>query len=357
MHTADIRHIGVDAAGRYLVTSSIDKTVRVWELATGRLLRTLRPPIGDGDEGKIFTVAISRDGRIIAAGGWTGYEWDKQRSVYLFDRDSGRLTLRMGGLPERVTNLAFSPDGARLAAALGRGAGIRVFRVADGVEVGRDAAYGADSYGQDFDRAGRLVTSCTDGYLRLYDRNLTLIKKVRMPDGEKPFAVRFSPDGAKVAVGYAETTRVDVLDGRSLEGLYRPDITGVSNGDLVSVAWSVDGSALYAGGRWNDEMGVSPIRRWADAGRGRYQDLAAAQNTIMGLAPLADGGVVFGAFDPAWGVISAAGERVRFVAGEVVYYYGNEEGFLTDAVGGVVGFAFGRFGGSPALFSLAELRL
>src|SRR5262245_20135308 len=48
MHTAVIRRIGVDAAGRYLVTGSDDKTVRMWELATGRLLRTLRPPIGEG---------------------------------------------------------------------------------------------------------------------------------------------------------------------------------------------------------------------------------------------------------------------------------------------------------------------
>src|SRR5262252_3821441 len=51
MHTAHIDSIGVDAAGRYLVTASVDKTARVWELATGRLLRTLRPPIGEGNEG------------------------------------------------------------------------------------------------------------------------------------------------------------------------------------------------------------------------------------------------------------------------------------------------------------------
>ena len=76
MHTAEIWRIGIDAANRYLVTGSEDKTVRVWELASGRLLRTLRPPIGVGNEGKIFRVALSPDGTTVAAGGLTGRAWD-----------------------------------------------------------------------------------------------------------------------------------------------------------------------------------------------------------------------------------------------------------------------------------------
>lgn len=88
--------------------------------------------------------------------------------------------------------------------------------------------------------------------------------------------------------------------------------------------------------------------------RGRYQDLAAAGGTIMDLAPLADGSVAFGAADPAWGVFSAGGQRVRFVAGEIADYRDNREGFLIDVVGVVVGFAYEVFGKSPARFSLAE---
>ena len=42
-------------------------------------------------------------------------------SVYLFDRASGRLLRRVGGLPNVVHHLAFSPDGTRLAATLGGG--------------------------------------------------------------------------------------------------------------------------------------------------------------------------------------------------------------------------------------------
>ena len=69
MHTAQIGRIGVDDANRYLVTASLDKSVRVWELATGRLLSVLRPPIGERNEGKIYAVDISPAGQTVACGG------------------------------------------------------------------------------------------------------------------------------------------------------------------------------------------------------------------------------------------------------------------------------------------------
>jgi WD40 repeat protein len=243
--------------------------------------------------------------------------------------------------------------------------------VADGTEIGRDTDYGSKSSGLDFDRAGRMVTSCGDGYLRLYDQNLKLLQKIPAPnaDGHQPMAVRFSPDGKKVAVVYDDSARVDVFDGK----VYQPDTTGMRNGYLSSVTWSADGSALYAGGSWVNTNGRSSllIRRWSKAGRGRYQDLVVADDaiarrgldqestddTIVDLAPLTDGGVVFGATRPSWGVFSATGERVRLVAGETADYRGAQQGLLTDAAGGAVGFAYEMSGDSPARFSVAERRL
>jgi tetratricopeptide (TPR) repeat protein len=45
MHTAPIIRIDVDVQARFLVTSSHDKTARVWSLASGELLKVLRPPV------------------------------------------------------------------------------------------------------------------------------------------------------------------------------------------------------------------------------------------------------------------------------------------------------------------------
>jgi WD40 repeat protein len=69
MHTASINRIDVDAAERFLVTASDDKTARVWDLANGKLLQILRPPLGAGSEGKLYAVAISPDGTLVATGG------------------------------------------------------------------------------------------------------------------------------------------------------------------------------------------------------------------------------------------------------------------------------------------------
>ena len=127
MHTALIRRADVDAAGRYAVTGSDDKTVRVWSVEDGRLLRTIRLPAGPGDVGKVYAVAISPDGELIAAGGWTRWtEQDPQEQIYLFDRATGAMTRRIDGLPDVVFHLTFSPDGRYLAATLGAN-GLRVY--------------------------------------------------------------------------------------------------------------------------------------------------------------------------------------------------------------------------------------
>ena len=282
MHTAMIDRADVDREGRFAVTGSDDKTVRVWSLADGRLQRTIRLPAGPGNVGKVYAVAISPDGALIAAGGWTRWsEADPQEQIYLFDRASGEMVARLEGLPSVVHHLTFSPDGRYLAAMLGGANGLRVYAHEAGgwAETASDPDYGDQSYGAAFAADGRLATTSYDGQVRLYDAAFHLVAKVAPPGGQRPFGIAFSPDGSKLAVGYDDTTAVDLLDGHSLAPLPGPDTTGIDNGDLSEVAWSADGATLYAAGRyWHSR--TCPVVAWADAGAGPRRELAAADDTV-----------------------------------------------------------------------------
>ena len=354
MHTAPIHMIAADAAGRFLATASDDKTLRVWDLSTGELLRTLRPPIGPGNEGKLYATAISPDGKLIAAGGWTGFEWAGNLSIYLFSRATGRLVRRIPGLPNVIDNLAFSADGKRLAASLVGNGGIWLFRVSDGGEMGRHTDCAGDSYGIDFDRDGRLLTTCQDGYLRLYNSGFKLIAKVKA-HGRRPVRVRFSP-GGRVAVGSYGSVRVEVLSAVDLRHLYYPDVSGLGAGDLPTVAWSADGRLLYAAGRFPIQ-GLSSILSWAKAGRGIRTELPAAANTILDLRALPRGRLAFGASDPSWGVLGATGVRELLDGPTQADPRAIGAAFRIDSSGAAVQFSFQPFGAAPATFRLHERAL
>jgi WD40 repeat protein len=301
MHNALIRRAAADQEGRWAVTGSDDKTVRVWSLADGALQRTIRLPAGPGNVGKAFAVAISPDGALIAAGGWTrNIDAEHTEQIYLFDRDTGGLVQRIEGLPNVVGHLAFSSDGARMAAVLEGRAGLRIYsRQISWAEVARDEDYDDQSYGVDFAPYGRLATTSYDGKVRLYVGDLRgRIQPARVIEatgGEHPYGIAFSPDGARLVVGYDDTTQVDLMDARTLAPLPRPDLRGIGNGDLSKVAWSRDGATLFAAGKyWSS--GSRPALAWASTGA--RHALPAGLNTVMSLIPLLGGDVVVASQDP-----------------------------------------------------------
>jgi hypothetical protein len=172
--------------------------------------------------------------------------------------------------------------------------------------------------------------------------------------------VAFSPDSRRVAVGYNDSTKVDVLSGQNLKPLFAADTTGVRNTNfsLLSVTWSADGRALYAAGQQQDNyQGRNFIRTWSDGGHGAWRDIPVADNTIMALKPLPGGGVVFGAADPSWGVVQADGRLGPGRTPEIADFRDNRDGFKLARNGTRVAFSLEQWGKRPALFSLPDRSL
>jgi WD40 repeat protein len=362
MHTAAITEISIDAANRFLVTASFDKTVRLWELPSGRLLRVLRVPIGEGSDGKLYSVAISPDGGTIAVGGFTASAREGGSNIYLFDRETGTLIKRIVGLPNAVTYLTYSHNGQYLAATLGDN-GFRIYSSESYALAGEDQACGDSGLSADFDRVGRLVTACYDGFIRLYapvgSGPIQLLFKRKVPNG-RPASVKFSPDGSRVAVGLGDSVKVAVLSAQDLTPLYTPDTSGVSNGDLAKVAWSADGRTLYAGGLYVDpSLSASSrvIRAWTDGGRGDHRDVEAARDRITHMLPLSDGGIIYSSADPAFGIIDGRVRRTVFVVAQKADYRAGQSSFLTSSDGTGIQFSYELFGQAPAHFSVTSRRL
>jgi WD40 repeat protein len=356
-HTAKIVSIATDRQGRWVVTASGDKTARLYEVATGKLIRTFRPPMDQQNEGTLAAIALSPDGATIAVGGWTGLTWDKSGSIYLFDTASGSLTHRISGLPDVISALSISPDGTTLAAGLREKNGIRLFRLSDWAEVGRDTEYGGDSFSVHFAADGRLVSSSVDGYVRLYAplgttdsfvngadaSRLRLVARKETPAGCIPIDARFSPKGDKIAVGYRGGANLDILDGNDLkelnraDGMYEhPDGGGVRR----IVAWSSDGSTLYSRGQLSDDAAC--VYLWKNEGKGRKEEISLGSKnaSIAAMVPLPSGDLVLATTSPALILLDRNGEVRKLATSQMVDFTGIRDEFLLSENGSEIAFEF-----------------
>jgi WD40 repeat protein len=330
MHTGGIWRLGVSGDGKLLVTSSEDKTIRLWSTEDGSLLRTIRVPIAYGPEGKLYSVAISPDGRTIAAGGWDAYYWRNYWStyaghyVYLYDSATGDLIGRLGPVSGNITDLEFNRDGTRLAAALSNAAGVRVWAAPFTALPGYDRDFASGSYGVAFGPNNELAATSDDGFVRLYDSNMQRIAKVTVASGPSPRSVAFSPDGSKIAVSQAYRVGAEILSGKTLAPLAAID-TRAFNTSLLATAWSNDGQTLYLAGGYADKDWDYPIVAYKDGKFSEFKSPQQPKGGINDIKVLPDGSIAYVSHDPSFGIFDPQG-KLRLVHPQVTVDMRNKYG-------------------------------
>lgn len=213
-HKSIIKDVMFTGDGRYIISASEDKTIRVWDTSTGEIVRVLRGQIGKGCEGKIYAAAISPDDRLLAVGGWLTGSRKEMSAIRLIDFQTGEVKALLKGHTNVILGLAFSSDGNRLIS----GNAYETARIWD---VHAQKAINVLKFHMDnvyavaFSPDGTLaVTGSYNDTLTLWNaKSGSLIKTLKGHTG-KVKSVAFTPNGKYLLSGSDDKT-IRLWDGRT----------------------------------------------------------------------------------------------------------------------------------------------
>jgi WD40 repeat protein len=235
----DVYWAAFTADGRGILTARrrnrTNSSVRLWKLTTGKEIRSFERP-------KISSVALSADGRVLAAGNQDG-------SIRVWDVESGKTVRELPSIdtdPGWNGYLAFSPD-SKLLATVGdsdMGRAIRILSLENGKEVTRCSGHRNGSSSIAFSADGaKVVSGGFRGRVIVWDpktgketvRIISHLSDVR--------SVRFLPDGYSVVTKSLDgTVRLwDGFTGNALSTLRAHWRWGVSPDGRLMAMLGADG--------------------------------------------------------------------------------------------------------------------
>lgn len=235
-----VASVDVALDGRRLVTASWDRSVRVWDLETGRVLRKLP----DLHRGFVNSARFSADGELLLTAGDDGL-------ARLVDAATGQERVRFAGHTGRVLRAALSGDG-RLVATASADKTARLWDAATGrsLHVLTGHQWGVES--AEFSPDGKLVvTASADDRALVWDVATGRERVALAGHTAGLSSARFSGDGRRIVTASRDGTVKlwDAATGKELLTLtgHAQEVTSArfAPGDRGVLSTGREGTAVY----------------------------------------------------------------------------------------------------------------
>ena len=219
-----------DGTTPLLASSSADKTIKIWQLETGKQIHSL-----SGHSVTVFSIAFSPDGEMLASASGDG-------TIRLWHPASGKLLNAIAGHSDFVESVAFCPSGDRIASSSWDNT-IKIWQVSTGKLLHTIKGHTCGVWSVAYSPGGDILASNSgDNTIKIWHSETGTLDYTLTENSDSAWSVTFSPDGQTLATDSGETIKIWHLPSRKLLRTLSGHLSQVR-----SIAFSPDGKMLACG--------------------------------------------------------------------------------------------------------------